>query len=470
MASGSWRAARLGGGYLLLIVSAIGVFFVVRHFGGDLAAPPPAAGPAFGSKAGGSAMAVLPRVLLALAAILAASRLFGWLAQRMGQPQVIGEVVAGICLGPSLLGRISPGAVDFLFPAFVAQPLGVLAQVGVVLFLFLVGLELDVGILGKQSHQSVVISHASIIVPFVLGALAALHVYPRFATSDVPFDVFAMFMGVSMSVTAFPVLARILTDRGIQRTRLGVIALSCAAVDDVSAWCLLALVAGLATKSAGGVLPTVALTVAYVLVMVFVVRPLVRRVSRRLDVVPRLSKTAVTMVFMALLLSALATEWIGIHALFGAFLLGAIVPHDSRLARELTGKLEDVTLLLFLPAFFAYTGLRTQIGLVHGVSAWLVCGGLILVACIGKFGGSAVAGRLCGMPWRDAASVGILMNTRGLMELVVLTVGLDLGVISPTLFTMLVIMALVTTFMTAPTLGLVERGRRVEEATPEAAP
>jgi Kef-type K+ transport system membrane component KefB len=463
MPAGRW--VKLAAGYLLLLVAAALVFFAVRHLGTDLVAPAPSSGPTFGAGAAqGSATKVLPRVLLALVAILGASRVCGWLAERIGQPQVIGEVIAGICLGPSLLGRIAPEAVAFLFPPFVVQPLGVLAQVGVVLFLFLVGLALDTGILGRQSHRSVVISHASIIVPFVLGSVAALWVYPSFSSSQVPFDVFAMFMGVSMSVTAFPVLARILTDRGMQKTTLGTIALSCAAVDDVSAWCLLAVVAGFATRHADGALPTVGLTVVYVLVMIFAVRPVVRRVSQRLELVPNLSKAAVTLVFIALLLSALATEWIGIHALFGAFLLGAIVPHDSRLARELAAKLEDVTVLLFLPAFFAHTGLRTQIGLVQGAGAWLVCGALILVACAGKFGGGAVAGRLCGMSWRDSISVGILMNTRGLMELVVLNVGLDLGVLSPTLFTMLVIMALVTTFMTAPALSLVERRRSVDGA------
>ncbi|MCW5803571.1 MAG: cation:proton antiporter [Deltaproteobacteria bacterium] len=443
----------------MLLVSAIGAFLLVRYVGDDL--QPPVEAPVSVVNLTAATPNVLPRVLLTLVVVLLASRIVGWLAARLGQPPVIGEVIAGIALGPSLLGRFAPDASAYLFASFVTQPLYTLAQVGVVLFLFLVGLELDTRLLKTQSHQSVVISHASIVVPFMLGSVTALWVYPRFSLRNVPFDVFAMFMGVSMSVTAFPVLARILTDRGITRTNIGVITLACAAVDDVTAWCLLAMIVGFASGDASGALPTLGLTCAYLVAMLFVVRPLITRVANKLEPMLRLSKGTVATVLVCLLLSALLTEAIGVHALFGAFALGAIIPHESRLARDLASKLEDVTVLLFLPTYFAYTGLRTEIGLVEGAQQWLVCGGLVLVATAGKFGGSAVAGRLVGLSWDDASRVGVLMNTRGLMELVVLNLGLDLGVLSPQLFTMLVIMAVVTTMMTGPGLSLLDRHARL---------
>ncbi len=327
-----------------------------------------------------------------------------------------------------------------------------IAQVGVILYMFLVGLELDTGLLRHRAHASVAVSHASIIAPFLLGSALALWLHPSFAPAGVPFTVFALFMGVSLSVTAFPVLARILTDRGMQGTRMGSIALACAAVDDVTAWCLLAFLVSVVQAEPGRVLVTVGLTAAFIVAMLVLVRPAVRHLALLRDSQRALSQITFTVVCVGLLLSALATESIGIHALFGAFLLGALVPHDSALARDVRTRVEDLVLVLLLPAFFAFTGIRTQIGLVHGGGDWLLCAVIIGVASLGKFGGSAVAARLTGLGWRQAASLGILMNTRGLMELIVLNLGLDLGVLSPKLFAMLVLMALVTTFATTPIL------------------
>ena len=460
--------SRVLGGYVVILAMAVGLFLVVRHAGDGLVAAFPNTGH---SAAPDHKVDALPHVLLALVVILVVSRALGWCFRKIRQPPVIGEVIAGICLGPSVLGLIAPGATQLVLPDAIAPSLGVIAQIGVVLFMFLVGLELDTSVLSKQSHATLFVSHASIIVPFLLGSASALWIYPRLGSSDVPFVVFALFMGVSMSVTAFPVLARILTDRGIQRTSLGVMALSCAAIDDVTAWCMLAFVVSVATGGGAhggvlaGILPTLVLTLAYGLAVVFLVRPFVVREARKLDLVSTIGKTATTQMFVALLVSALITEWIGVHALFGAFLLGAVVPHDSRLAKDLTAKLEDVVTILFLPAFFAYTGMRTQIGLVSGVEAWMLCGGLVVIACLGKIGGSAFAARAVGLDWRSALQIGLLMNTRGLMALIVLNVGLDLGVLSPKLFAMLVVMALVTTFATAPGLDLLgtpegERERR----------
>jgi Kef-type K+ transport system membrane component KefB len=256
-------------------------------------------------------------------------------------------------------------------------------------------------------------------------------------------------MGISMSVTAFPVLARILTDRAMHKSRLGVIALACAAVDDVTAWCLLAFVVSVARSEPHQVVPTLALTAAFIAGMFFVVRPLAARFARTRK---EIRQDSLAVIFVALLVAALVTEFIGIHAIFGALLLGAVIPHDSELAHDLTRKLNDLVIVLLLPAFFAFTGMRTQIGLLSGASQWLTCGLIILVASLGKFGGSTIAARISGLDWRQAASLGILMNTRGLMELIVLNVGLDLGVLSPTLFAMLVVMAIVTTLATSPIL------------------
>jgi Kef-type K+ transport system membrane component KefB len=387
----------------------------------------------------------------------------------LGQPPVLGEVVAGILLGPSLLGRLAPETAAFVLPPAVAPFLQVIAQLDVILYMFLVGLELNAGMLRGRARATVLTSHASILVPFLLGAVLALGLYPSFSHNDVPFTSFALFLGVAMSVTAFPVLARILTDRNMHRTRLGVAALACAALNDVTAWCLLAFVVGVARASVGGALLSVGWTVAYMALMVLVVRPVVNRLLAGVGEAG-LTRGVAGLVFVALLLSALATELIGVHALFGAFLLGAIIPHDSVLARTFTHKLEDLVGVLLLPAFFAFTGLRTEICLVSGVGQWLVCGLIMVVATAGKFGGTLAAARLTGLGWREAAALGVLMNTRGLMELIVLNVGLDLGVISPTLFAMMVLMALVTTLATTPVLKLMgaapeseDRGQRTED-------
>ncbi len=327
-----------------------------------------------------------------------------------------------------------------------------IAQVGVILYMFVVGLELDTRQLGTQTQVSITVSHASIVAPFTLGSVLALWLHPTLAPAGVPFTVFALFIGVSMSVTAFPVLARILTDRGMQRSRLGVLALACASIDDVTAWCMLAFVVGFVESRGGNVLFTLAMTATYIAAMVLLVRPLARWLARWREARRETSQGLMGVAFGALLLSALATEAIGIHALFGAFLLGAIVPHDSAFAKDLTERLEGLVVVLLLPAFFALTGLRTQVALLDGAGDWLFCAAIIAVASVGKWGGSTLAARASGLTWRDATALGALMNTRGLMELIVLNVGLDLGVISPRLFAMLVLMAIVTTILTSPVL------------------
>ena len=447
--------------YIAMVAGAVALFLLIRRYGETLAAPAPAVIAATDIARDAPALAApnaLLHVLLALAAVVVAGRILGRLFRWIGQPPVVGEVIAGILLGPSLLGRIAPGAAAYVLPSSVAPSLGVVAQLGVMLYMFLVGLQLNAGLLRGRAHATVATSHASIVAPFVLGSLLALFLYPRLSTSAVPFTSFALFMGVAMSITAFPVLARILTDCGIAQTDLGVVALTCAAADDVTAWCLLAFVIGIAQAKVEGALAVVALAIGFIATMFLAVRPLAARLlARPGDRAP--GREAIALALVCMLFSALATEWIGVHAIFGAFLFGVVIPHDSGLARILTERLEDLVVVLLLPAFFAFTGMRTRIDLVTGAPAWLSCGLVILVATTGKFAGTFAAARLTGMDWRGAASLGILMNTRGLMELVVLNIGLDLGIISPALFTMMVLMAVATTVATTPMLGLVSPAR-----------
>jgi Kef-type K+ transport system membrane component KefB len=399
---------------------------------------------------------VLFHVLLVLAVVAVAGRLLGRLLARIRQPPVIGEVVAGIVLGPSFLGRLAPDVAAYVLPPSIAPSLNVVAQLGIVVYMFLIGVELNVDRLRRHTRATVATSHASIVAPFVLGSALALYLYPRLSTSSVPFTSFALFMSVAMSITAFPVLARILSDRRMASTELGTIALTCAAVDDVTAWCLLAFVTGVARATLGGAAVVAALTAGFIAIMILLVRPVAARFAIASGARPVQETLAI--VLTGMLLSALATELIGIHAIFGAFLFGAVIPHDSALARTLTDRMKDLVTILLLPAFFALAGMRTRIDLLTSASEWLICGLIILVATAGKFGGTLAAARIAGMNFRDAASLGILMNTRGLMELIVLNIGLDLGVISPALFTMMVLMALATTVATTPLLDLLVPG------------
>lgn len=395
----------------------------------------------------------LPRFIVQAVIIIGLARLVGLGARRLRQPMVIAEIVAGIALGPSLLGWLLPEVAAALFPRSSMSLLGLMSQVGLVLFMFLVGLEFDHKLLRGRGHTSVVISHSSIIAPFALGALAALYLYPRLSDPAVPFSSFTLFMGVAMSITAFPVLARILVEHRLLRSKVGAVTITCAAVDDVTAWCILAFVVSLVRST--GVMDAVRTTVlalAYIAAMMLLVRPFLQRLGERGFIRADLSQNVVALTLVVLLLSSLATELIGIHALFGAFLAGAVTPKEHGFAQGLANKLEDLVVVFLLPLFFAYSGLRTQIGLLDTPEAWAMCGLIVLVACVGKFGGSAIAARLTGLRWREASALGILMNTRGLMELIVLNIGLDLGVITPTLFAMMVIMALVTTFITSPLL------------------
>jgi Kef-type K+ transport system membrane component KefB len=400
----------------------------------------------------------LSRLLLQVIVIMVAARLVGMLFVKMKQPPVIGEMLAGILLGPSLLGMVSPGTLDFLFPVASLDSLKLFSQVGVVLFMFLVGMDLDLRHLRERAHSAVMVSHASIFLPMLLGVGLALFLYNSYAPAGVAFSSFGLFMGIAMSITAFPVLARILEERGLLKTPLGNASIACAAVDDVTAWCLLAVVVAIAQAS--GMAPallTVGLALAFVIFMFYVVRPWVERTLGG-ETQHRKGLIAGTLVFA--FASAWITELIGIHALFGAFLAGVVAPPQKEFRAALRERLEVVVSVFLLPLFFAFTGLRTQIGLLDDGRSWLVCGAVVAVAVAGKLGGGMMAARWTGMSWMDSFSIGTLMNTRGLMELIVLNLGYDLGILSQKVFAIMVIMALATTFMTGPLLELVEVRRR----------
>ena len=406
-------------------------------------------------------------LVLQIAVILAVCRLVGALFRLMHQPRVVGEMFAGILLGPSLLGWIAPGLSAYLFPSSSLGFLSALSQVGVVIFMFLVGLGIDPSELKHQGHAAVLTSHVSITAPFVLASFLALYLYPRLSDDSVSFTNFALFMGAAMSITAFPVLARILTERNALSSRLGTVAIACAAVDDITGWCILAYIVALirAAERPSPMWLTLGGIVVFAVIMIYGISRLLRRFEAIYRERGALSEGLMALMLFLVLASALCTEALGIHLLFGAFLMGAIMPKEHRFVRYVLDRFETITVTMLLPLFFAFTGLRTNIGLLKGQEMWMYCGLIILVATAGKLGGSMLASWLAGMQLREAAGLGVLMNTRGLMELVILNIGLDIKVISPALFSMMVVMALVTTFMTTPLLEAICPIRMKEPAS-----
>lgn len=396
-------------------------------------------------------------ILLAqIVVVIFAARVFGWMCKKIGQPTVIGEIIAGIALGPSLLGMYFPDLSAALFPIQSMPNLQFLSQIGLIMFMFIIGMELDLNVLRNQAHEAVVISHASMVIPFALGMGLSYYIYESFAPANIQFLSFGLFMGISTSVTAFPVLARIVQERGIHKSRLGTIVITCAAADDITAWCILAAV--IAIVKAGSLTSSIyviLMAAAYVMLMLKVVKPFLKRVGDLHTSRENLSKPIVAIFFLTLIISSYVTEVIGIHALFGAFMAGAIMPENTKFRNLFIEKIDDVSQVLLLPLFFVFTGLRTQIGLLDDPALWNVTGLIILVAVAGKFFGSMIAAKFVGESWKDSLTIGALMNTRGLMELVVLNIGYDLGVLTPEIFAMMVIMALVTTFMTGPALDLI---------------
>lgn len=395
-------------------------------------------------------------LLLQIIVIIACARLFGFLFKKIGQPAVIGEIVAGIVLGPSIIGAYFPEINHFLFPAASLSTLSFLSQIGLILFMFIIGMELDLKAIGKQAYGAVIISHASIIIPYTLGVGLAYYIYRDYAPEGITFLSFALFMGIAMSITAFPVLARILQEKGLTRSKLGAMALTCAAADDLTAWCILAAVIALVKSgSSFSVFFTIGLAIVYVLIMLKMVRPFLEKLSTVYDKKEKRRTPIIALFFILLIISSYVTSVIGIHSLFGAFMAGVIMPSSFSFRKIIIDKIEDVSIILLLPLFFVITGLRTQIGLINEGHLWITFGWILLVAVAGKFGGSALAARMVGQSWKDSFSIGVLMNTRGLMQLIVLNIGYDLGILTPEIFAMMVLMALVTTFMTGPALDLI---------------
>jgi Kef-type K+ transport system membrane component KefB len=397
-------------------------------------------------------------LILQMVIILIVSRSFVTLFKHINQPLVVGEILAGIFLGPSFIGYFFPNTYFFIFPKNSLSNLQFISQVGLCFFMFVVGMELDMVKIKEKAKSAIVVSHAGIIFSYTLGMLLSFFIYKKYAPEEVSFTAFALFMGVALSITAFPVLARILQERKMTKTTIGVMAITCAASDDISAWFILAVV--IAIAKSGSILSsvfTIGLSVAFVLFMIYVMKPAMRWISIKLYNSHLPNNTIIAICMIVMLFSACMTEIIGIHALFGAFLAGTIMPDHSKLKHDLEMKLEDVSLVVFLPIFFAFNGLRTQIGLLNSVNLWILCGVVILLAVVGKLGGAALSSRFMGQSWFDSITLGVLMNTRGLMELVVLNIGYDLGILSPEIFAIMVIMALVTTFMTGPLLDLTLR-------------
>jgi Kef-type K+ transport system membrane component KefB len=393
------------------------------------------------------------QLLLSVAVILLVARGLGWVLQRIGQPRVVGEMIAGIVLGPSLFGRLFPGAFGHVFPSSTLPGITVLSQLGLLLFMFVVGLEVDLGRILRQSTAVVLVSNVSILLPLALGVALATALFPRFSGQGVGFLVFGLFLGTAMSITAFPVLARILKERNLLGTDLGTVAISCAAIDDISAWLLLAVLTAMVHSAHDWrhLAVTLLLLVIFVAIMMFPVR----RAANLLESLHRKYGAGVEFIsalVLIMLLASWVTERLGVHALFGAFMAGLVMPKNERITTDIIDRFESLSLGLLLPLFFALTGLRTRIDLLGRGSMLGFTAAIILTAVVGKLAGAALTARATGMRWKDSLGLGVLMNTRGLVELVILNAGLDLGILTPPLFTMMVLMALITTFMTTPIL------------------
>jgi len=409
-------------------------------------------------------------LIMQLIVIMVFARIMGYLFQLISQPIVVGEIIAGLILGPSVLGALFPNTFNFLFAEQSIDVLQQFSQLGLIFFMFIIGMELDLLSFRKSANKAFVISAASIVIPFISGILLAYYLYREFSLGNVNFMSFALFMGTTMCITAFPVLARIVQERKLTKQPVGIMAITVAAIGDVVAWCILAVV--IAIVKSGGISHSfliIALSIGYILFMFHVVKPVMRRVGQVYASREAMVKPIVALVFLLILVSALVTEAIGIHALFGAFMAGVIMPENINFKRIFTEKIEDISLVILLPLFFVSTGLRTEIGLINTVHLWMICIIITIVAVIGKFGGTLLAARYVGLSWNHSLTLGVLMNTKGLMELIILNIGYELGILGPEIFTMLIIMAIITTILTGPGLSFVEKIRpgRIKQAATE---
>lgn len=403
-------------------------------------------------------------LIIQIIVIVSISRIFGKLFSKIGQPSVIGEIIAGIALGPSILGYFFPDIFTFIFPIESLNNLGFLSQIGLVLFMFVIGMELDISTIKKKAGDSFFISHTSIAISFILGIICAIFIYSEYVIKSINFIDFALFIGIAMSIAAFPVLARIVQEKGLSKSNFGKQIITIAAIDDLTAWCLFAtIIIIIKSGSIISVLFTIILIVLFVFVMFYWVQPLLKRFDNTYKNRELLTKNIVSVVFIILFLSALLTELIGIKALFGGFIAGVIMPANNNFKKMMSEKIEDFSLIVLLPLFFALTGLRTEIGLLNSSEMWIVCLIIIAVAITGKLGGSFLASKIVGYSTKDSLFIGTLMNTRGLMELILLNIGYDMGILPANIFAIMVVMTLVTTFMTGPLLTIIEKYYKTKE-------
>ena len=446
-----------------------------------------AAGASWPTLLGASGEALLRPLLVQLIVIILAARLGAVVARRLGQPSVVGEIVAGLLLGPSALGAVAPAFSAFVFGgagtgAVLEASLTSFSQIGLILLLFLIGLEFDFSHIRRQSGLAAAISLTGIAAPFALGFGLAIAMLPRFEALGAPAAVdpwsFSLFMGTAMSITAIPILGRILIEMGMQHTPIGATVITAAACDDAVGWTLLAAVSAIAVGQFEplAVIRMLGATAGFAGLCFFVIRPVLLPLLERAvgnaaqphtqphaqPGRPQLSLGMLSLLLAALLCAALATSLIGIFAIFGAFLLGASLSGSPRVREAIAGHLADFVTVFFLPIFFTYTGLRTNVGALASPEAWLWCGAVLAVAVLGKWGGCGLAARLAGMPAGEASCVGVLMNTRALMELIVVNIGMDLGVIPPVVYCMLVLMAIGTTLMATPLAARMLRGSPYE--------
>jgi len=470
---GATSKMRVGVLYVLcVLLPLVGVLWIL-HAGARLAPPVTAAVARTSNSFPASSIVLRPAIFLVqIIVIIAASRILGAVLRKLGQPRVIGEMLAGLILGPSLLGLLAPNVYEWLFPFGTVRFLSALAQTGLVLFMFIVGMELDVNELRGRHRETFVVSQASIMVPMLAGTALALALYRKFAVVGTEFTTFALFLGCAMSITALPVLARILRESNLGRSTFGSTALGCAAIADVSAWIIFAITISIArddsTNTQTPLWRSIAALAVYLFVMVAVVRPVLHKICARWrdqkSNEQSLSPDQLGAVLLIMLASAAATELLKIHAIFGAFVAGVMMPRNKSVSESVSSRLDDLLSILLLPLFFAYAGLRTNVGALNSLQDWMVCGMIIAVAVISKIGSCVIAGRSTGMPLRTATGLGVLMNARGLMELVLLTIGLQLGIITPQLFTIMFIMAIFTTAITSPLFHRVMQKRQEQPA------
>jgi Kef-type K+ transport system membrane component KefB len=418
------------------------------------------------SPTGGHIENVLLIVILQAIVIIAAARIFGGLFRRIGQPLVCGEIAAGLILGPSFFGGMFPGLFRTIFNPSVANIFAIMSQIGLIFLMFLIGLEFDFGHLTENRGTALSVSIVGIVLPFSLGLVLGRWMHAALGLQGSWLN-FGLFMAAAMSITAIPILGRIMVELNINRTRIGSLTISAAAADDASGWIILAVITAIARSALNPAKLGIMIleTVGFAMTMVWLVRPLLKKWAahqmRRGG--GKLSLGGLAVVLLLMLAAAAATNLIGIFSIFGAFFLGAILYDQYEFRAAVQERLRDFVTVFFLPIFFTYTGLRTDIGTMSGRALWVMCALVLLAAFVGKFGGCWLAARLNGLPWREASIIGVMMNTRALMELIVINIGFELGVIPRSVFFMLVVMAVASTYITAPVLRRLIRSSEVEQ-------